>query len=81
MATKISYEDVINFFEGADLDLANLTHQLATAKLNSRIEKREALGERLSKARKARKPKGSGEQAGSNAQDGVTSPVAETVSA
>ena len=56
--TNVSYEDVINFFEDADLDLANLTHQLVTGKLNARIEKRQAVGERMSKARKSRKPKG-----------------------
>jgi hypothetical protein len=78
VATKINYEDVIDFFEGADLDLANLTHQLVTGKLNSRIEKREALGERLSKARKARKPKGQDGQAATEATPtAATEPVAE----
>lgn len=77
MATKVNYQDVIDFFEGADLDLANLTHQLATAKLTTRIEKKQEIGIRLSKARKARKPRG--EQAGSTTE--AAAPVAETVSA
>lgn len=62
--TKVNYEDVIEFFEDADIDLANLTHQLVTSRLNARIEKRQEIGERLSKARKARKPKTEGTQAG-----------------
>lgn len=56
--TKISYADVIDFFENADFDLASLTHQLVSNKLDERVSKREAAGERMKKARAGRKPKG-----------------------
>jgi hypothetical protein len=76
--TKVSYQDVIDFFEDSDLDLANLTHQLATAKLNNRIEKKQEIGERLTKARKARKPRG---EAAEGQADATLTPATQAASA
>lgn len=72
--TKISYADVIDFFENADFDLASLTHQLVSNKLDERVSKREAAGERMKKARAGRKPKGEV----AVATEAAATPIAQT---
>ena|SRR2546430_162552 len=53
---NVSGREVINFFESADLELAELVMEFAEKEVEARVETRNKISANLKKARAARKP-------------------------
>lgn len=74
MATKLSYKDVVEYFDEITTEMAELVLSIIEDRLTVKIEKKAAMSARLKKARAARGSKDNTNEQPSHHQQSAASP-------